>query len=60
MIKYINLLIYINFHILSRSTSFFFINNQKFKQSPRKPIICYTISKQFAGENKRRKINNRL
>ena len=30
-----------------------FINNQKFKQMPRKSLICYTISKQFAGANKR-------
>ena len=38
----------------------FFINNQKFKQSPRKSLICETISKQFAGANKRRKLNNAL
>ena len=38
----------------------FFINNQKFKQSPRKSLICQTISKQFAGANKRRKLNNPL
>ena len=36
----------------------FFKNNQKLKQSPQKSIICYTISKQFAGANKRRKLNN--
>ena len=28
-----------------------FINNQKFKQSPQKSIICLTISKQFAKLN---------
>ena len=38
----------------------FFINNQKFKQSPRKSPICQTISKQSAGANKRRKLNNPL
>ena len=38
----------------------FFINNQKFKQSPRKSLICETISKQFAGANKRPKLNNPL
>ena len=40
--------------------TFFFINNQKFKQSPRKSLICETISKQFAGANKRPKLNNPL
>ena len=38
----------------------FFINNQTFKQSPRKSLILQTISKQFAGANKRRKLNNPL
>ena len=41
-------------------TIFFLINNQKFKQSPRKSLICLKICKQFAGENKRRKLNNPL
>ena len=40
--------------------TFFYINNQKFKQSHRKSLICYTISKQFARANKRRKLNNPL
>ena len=40
--------------------AFFFINNKKFKQSPRKSLICYTISKQFAAANKRRKLNSPL
>ena len=38
----------------------FFINNQNFKQSPRKSIICLTISKEFSGVNKRRKLSNPL
>ena len=33
----------------------FLVNNQRFEQSPRKSLICQTISKQFAGANKRRK-----
>ena len=37
-----------------------FINNQKFKQSTRKSLICLTISKQFSGANKKRKSNNPL
>ena len=36
----------------------FFINNQKCNLSPQKSLICWTISKQFAG--KRRKLNNPL
>ena len=36
----------------------FLINNQKCKQSPRKSLICETISKKFAGATKRRKLNN--
>ena len=38
----------------------FFINNQIFKQSPRKSLIFKTISEQFAGANKRGKLNNPL
>ena len=38
----------------------FFKNNQKFKQSPQKSLTCQTISKQFAGADKRRKLNNPL
>ena len=38
----------------------FFINNNKFKQLPRKSLICYTIPKQFAVANKRQKLNNAL
>ena len=38
----------------------FLVNNQRFKQSPRKSLICQTISKQFGGANKRRKLNNPL
>ena len=44
----------------SKQNTPFFINNQKFTQSLRKSIICQTISKQFAGANKRRKLNNPL
>ena len=40
--------------------TFFFINNQTFKQSPRKSLVCYTISEQFSRANKRRKLNNPL
>ena len=39
--------------LLKHNYTFFFINNQKFKQSPQKSLICQTISKQFAGANKR-------
>ena len=35
----------------------FYINNQKFKQSPRSSLICETISKQLVGANKMRKLN---
>ena len=42
---------------VSQKLHLFYINNQKFKQSPRKSL---TISKQFAGVNKRRKLNNPL
>ena len=38
----------------------FSINNQKSKELPRKCLICQTISKQFAGANKRGKLNNPL
>ena len=44
---------------LSTDTSLF-INNQKFKQSPGKSLICQTISKKIAGANKRRKLNHPL
>ena len=37
-----------------------FINNQKFKQTSQKSLFFKTISKQFAGANKRRKLNNPL
>ena len=46
--------------LLLRDLHLFFINTQKFKQSPRKYLICQTISKQFAGANTRRKLNNPL
>ena len=39
--------------LLKHNYTFFFINNQKFKQSPRKSLIFQIISKQFAGANKR-------
>ena len=42
------------------TTNTFFLNNPKFKQSPLKFLICQTISKQFAGANKRQKLNNPL
>ena len=45
---------------LFKQIHLFYINNQKFKQSSRKSIICKTISKQFAGENEKRKLNNPL
>ena len=45
--------------MINQSTPFF-INNQKFKKPPRKFLICYIISKQFAEANKRRKLNNPL
>ena len=38
--------------------TFFYINYQKFKQSPQKSLICLTICKQFAGAKKRQKLNN--
>ena len=40
----------------NKRDTLFFINNQKFKQLPRK----FIISKQFVGANKRRKLNNPL
>ena len=39
---------------------FFYLNNQKFKKSLRKSLICEAISKQFVRANKRRKLNNPL
>ena len=39
---------------------FFYKQSQKFKQSHQKFLICLTISKQFAGASKRRKLNNPL
>ena len=40
--------------------TFFFRNNHKLKLSPRKSLICETISKQFARANKRWKLDNPL
>ena len=42
------------------TTFFIHISSQKFKQSARKSLICQTISKQFAGANKKPKLNNPL
>ena len=36
---------------------FIYVSNQKFKQSVRKSLIYQTISEQFAGANKRPKLN---
>ena len=37
-----------------------YINNQKFKRSYRRSLICWTISNQFTGTSKSRKLNNPL
>ena len=54
-----------NFYIKIENTEYTFFkqstqNDQKFKQSPQKSLICYTISKQFAWANKRPKLDNPL
>ena len=46
--------------IIQRYVHLFCINNKKFKQLPRKSLICETISKQIAGVNKSQKLNNPL
>ena len=47
-------------NLLKSTLHLFFINSEKFKQSPPKSLICYTISKQSVRENKGQRLNNPL